>query len=118
MGPTRSRKEARGGYLKNPLTDYGKCKKKAAYELEPDAIKVNLQEQIASPVRWFESVRRLISDGHTHFVEVGPRRVLTELMREINREVEIHHVEDPAILGNYLEKSAKQGPAETQVVSS
>jgi [acyl-carrier-protein] S-malonyltransferase len=83
----------------------------ASYALDPDAIKVNLQEQITSPVRWFDSVRRLILDGHTHFVEVGPRRVLTELMREISRDVAVQHVEDLATLEMFLEKSRQSEAA-------
>jgi [acyl-carrier-protein] S-malonyltransferase len=45
-----------------------------------------LIRQIASPVRWEESVVRLASDGVTTYVEVGPGTVLTGLVRKIRRE--------------------------------
>ena len=39
------------------------------------------------PVRWEESVRELIDEGVNTFVEVGPGRVLTGLLRQIERSV-------------------------------
>lgn len=50
-------------------------------------IRAALLNQVAQPVRWTESVERLIGDGHTTFVQVGPGNVLTGLIRSINRSV-------------------------------
>lgn len=57
-------------------------------------IRANLISQLASPVRWTESVQWLIGDGFTRFVEVGPGRVLTGLMRSIDRSVSASSTSD------------------------
>jgi [acyl-carrier-protein] S-malonyltransferase len=55
----------------------------AAPVLEPAEIRIALARQVKSPVLWSQSVRRLIEDGCTRFVEVGPGKVLTGLMKRI-----------------------------------
>lgn len=57
-----------------------------------------LVRQVSSPVRWLESVELLIKQGVDTFVEVGPGKVLTSLMRQISREVRCFNVEDAASL--------------------
>ena len=57
-----------------------------------------LVRQVSSPVRWLESVELLIKQGVDTFVEVGPGKVLTGLMRQISREVRCFNVEDTASL--------------------
>jgi [acyl-carrier-protein] S-malonyltransferase len=54
-----------------------------------------LVRQVASPVRWEESVRRLVSEGVNTFLEVGPGSVLTGLVRKIAREARATSVSDP-----------------------
>ena len=54
-----------------------------------------LLRQVASPVRWTDGVRRLAEEGATTFVEVGPGRVLTGLLRRIITDARGHSVEDP-----------------------
>jgi [acyl-carrier-protein] S-malonyltransferase len=58
----------------------------------------SLVRQVSSPVRWLESVELLIKEGVDTFVEVGPGKVLTSLMRQISREVRCFNVEDAASL--------------------
>ncbi len=53
-----------------------------------------LIDQIPAPVLWEQSVRRLIERGVDQFVEVGPGRVLTGMMRQIDRAVLATNVED------------------------
>ncbi|MDQ2976402.1 MAG: ACP S-malonyltransferase, partial [Acidobacteriota bacterium] len=60
----------------------------------------SLVRQVSSPVRWLESVELLISRGVDTFVEVGPGKVLTGLMRQISREVKNFNVEDVTSLKN------------------
>jgi [acyl-carrier-protein] S-malonyltransferase len=60
--------------------------------------------QVTSPVRWLESVRDMIDNGVTVFVEVGPGKVLTGLLRQIDRSVRVFNVEDSATLQSTLEK--------------
>ncbi|NLF02740.1 MAG: ACP S-malonyltransferase [Anaerolineales bacterium] len=52
-----------------------------------------LGQQLTSPVRWSESVRWMISQGVTHFIEVGPGDVLTGLNRRIDRAVESNNTD-------------------------
>ena len=51
-------------------------------------IKKNLIAQLTAPVRWTQSVERMIADGATSFTEVGPGKVLQGLVKKINREME------------------------------
>ena len=51
-------------------------------------IRQNLIAQLTSPVRWTQTVRNMIADGTTTFVEYGPGKVLTGLIHKINDEVE------------------------------
>src|SRR5271154_2983218 len=53
-----------------------------------------LIRQVTMPVRWEESMRMLLDEGVTTFIEVGPGRVLTGLMRQIERSVTTLNVED------------------------
>ena len=55
---------------------------------DPAEIKSNLIKQLTSPVRWTQSVKQMIADGATEFVELGPGKVLQGLIRKIDRNVE------------------------------
>ena len=66
-------------------------------------VKPFLLQQVASPVRWTDCVQRLHAEGATVFVEVGPGRVLTGLVRRILDGVRGHSVEDAAGLDKALE---------------
>lgn len=65
-----------------------------------------LIRQVSMPVRWEESVRLLIDEGVNTFVEVGPGRVLTGLLRQIERSVAALNVEDEKSLAATVEKIA------------
>lgn len=62
----------------------------------------NLVSQVNNPVRWQESMEKLISLGVDTFVEVGPGKVLTGLMKKIDRSVTMLNVEDQASLEKVL----------------
>jgi [acyl-carrier-protein] S-malonyltransferase len=51
-------------------------------------------DQIPSPVQWEQTVRKLLAGGVNLFVEVGPGRVLSGLMRQIDRAAACVNVED------------------------
>lgn len=57
-----------------------------------------LIRQVSSPVRWHESIERLMAQGVETFVEMGPGKVLCGLLRQINREARGLNVEDAASL--------------------
>ncbi len=63
-----------------------------------DEVKPFLIQQMASPVRWSACVERLAREGATSFVEVGPGRVLTGLLKRTLEGARGHAVEDPASL--------------------
>jgi len=64
----------------------------------PDAIRARLVEQVTSSVRWEESMRYLIAQGFTRFIELGPGRALSGFMKRIDKTVQILNVEDLATL--------------------
>jgi [acyl-carrier-protein] S-malonyltransferase len=70
------------------------------------AARAALVKQVSSPVRWLESIELLISLGARTFVEVGPGKVLSGLVRQISRDVKYLNVEDPLTL-----EAAKSGVA-------
>jgi [acyl-carrier-protein] S-malonyltransferase len=55
-----------------------------------------LLRQVASPVRWTDCVRRLVDEGATAFIEAGPGRVLTGLVKRIVEDGRAVSIEDPA----------------------
>ena len=61
-----------------------------------------LIDQVPNPVRWEESIRYLASQGVRRFIEVGPGRVLTGLLRSIDRSLEGFNVEDSKSLEKVL----------------
>ncbi len=65
-------------------------------------VKPFLLRQVASPVRWTDCVRRLAAEGATTFVEVGPGRVLTALLKRILAGARGLSVEDPSGLEKTL----------------
>src|SRR5918995_2368412 len=66
-----------------------------AVEIEKgDVARESLVRQVTAPVRWLQSVEYMIAGGIEAFVEVGPAKVLTGLMRQISRDVKCFNVED------------------------
>jgi [acyl-carrier-protein] S-malonyltransferase len=61
-----------------------------------------LIRQVTGPVRWVDCVQLLIAQEVTHFIEVGPGKVLSGLMRQIDRNQKMANVEDSASLEKTL----------------
>lgn len=76
----------------------------AALITSGEAARDGLRRQVSRPVRWEESVRRLLAEGVTTFIEVGPGRVLSGLIRAIDRSVRTLAVEDPTSLEETLKE--------------
>ena len=57
-----------------------------------EQLKILLIQQIESRVRWRESVINMISKGITHFIEIGPGKVLSGLVKRINKDVKINTI--------------------------
>ena len=54
----------------------------------PDEIKKNLLVQLTAPVRWTQTMEKMIADGATSFIEVGPGKVLQGLVKKVNKDME------------------------------
>lgn len=54
----------------------------------------SLIEQLDHPVRWVEIIRRLIRHGAETFIELGPGKVLSGLIKRIDEAVQVYHIED------------------------
>lgn len=59
-------------------------------------VKELLVTQVSAPVRWDESVRKMVSLGVTSFIEIGPGKVLSGLVKRIDKEVATTNIEDTA----------------------
>ena len=64
----------------------------AEYVRDSGLTKTLLSKQVASSVRWQQSVEAMIADGVDRFVEIGPGRTLAGFMRKINKEVTVYNV--------------------------
>lgn len=66
------------------------------------AVRNALVRQVASPVRWVESIQKMVSMGVRRFVEVGPGNVLTGLIKRIDPSVELINVSDVPSIETFL----------------
>ena len=63
------------------------------YVTDKSQIKELLTKQVASSVKWQQSVERMIADGVDTFVEIGPGKTLSGFMKKINRDVKVINIE-------------------------
>ena len=57
-----------------------------------EEIKELLIKQIECPVRWRESIEHMIKQGTNTFIEIGPGKVLSGLIKRINKEVKVLNI--------------------------
>jgi [acyl-carrier-protein] S-malonyltransferase len=69
------------------------------------AVRNALLRQVASPVRWVESVQKMVAMGVKRFVEVGPKTALTGMIKRIDANVELINVSDVPSLEAFLGRS-------------
>jgi [acyl-carrier-protein] S-malonyltransferase len=70
---------------------------------KPDDVRAALAQQLTSAVQWEESIRNMVADGVSKFIEVGPGKVLQGLIKRISSEAEvrgIERLEDLALIEN------------------
>ena len=65
-----------------------------------EELKTLLIKQIENRVRWRESVNNMINNGVNHFIEIGPGKVLSGLVKRINREVKINTINNQEDIEN------------------
>lgn len=90
MEPAREKLAAaiEATHFSNPICPvYQNVTASAVYN--PDEIKKNLVAQLTAPVRWTQSVQAMVADGATHFIEIGPGKVLQGLVKKIHRDAEV-----------------------------
>ncbi len=68
-----------------------------------DSIMVSLVKQLDSPLLWEDSITAIIDSGIDAFIEIGPGKILTGLLRRIDSKVPCFNVEDPGSLSKALE---------------
>jgi [acyl-carrier-protein] S-malonyltransferase len=59
---------------------------------DTEVIKTNLVAQLTAPVKWTQSVQKMVADGATEFIECGPGKVLQGLVKKIHPEVEVRSI--------------------------
>jgi len=73
-----------------------------SYPESSDVIKAEILHQINHPVLWEKTIRQMIADGTTTFIEVGPGKTLGGFLKKINSEINSFHSDD--LIGDYYEK--------------
>ncbi|MEK7698319.1 MAG: ACP S-malonyltransferase, partial [Nitrospirota bacterium] len=66
----------------------------AAFLNKPEDIKESLVRQLNSPLLWEDSIKIMVENGVDTFIEVGPKRVLSGLIKRIDKNVKVFNVED------------------------
>ena len=89
MEPAKERLES---VIENTIFEQPKC---AVYQnvcatgvIDANELKANLISQLTAPVLWTQTIKKMISDGASHFTEVGPGKVLQGLIKKIDRSIE------------------------------
>ena len=75
----------------------------ADYVTDVSDVKPLLEKQVASSVRWQQTIERLIADDADTFVEIGPGKTLSGFMRKINRNVAVRNIDKLEDFLNYVE---------------
>ncbi len=65
-----------------------------------EAVKTELRNQLTSPVQWQRTIEYMINQGVSTFIEIGPGKVLTGLIRRINKEVKTINIGDLEAVNN------------------
>ena len=92
-------------YVANVLADYV-----SDATMVRDLLRLQVSQflhQVSSPVRWQQSVERMIADGVDEFVEIGPGRTLTGFVKKINRNVRAVSIDKMEDFYQYLEMEEK-----------
>jgi [acyl-carrier-protein] S-malonyltransferase len=78
-------------------------------ETDPEKIRDIMARQLVSPVRWVDIIRKMLEEEVATFVEVGPKKVLSGLLRKIippERNAKVYQVEDRKSIDHFLKEQA------------
>ena len=67
-------------------------------------IKASLSKQMRNSVRWYETIEHMIAQGVNHFIEIGPGKALSGMVKKIDKSVQFSSIEDMASLQTTLQK--------------
>ena len=84
-----------------------------ARPMEPQEAPRRMAEQVSCPVRWQETIERMVADGYDTFIELGPGQTLCGLVKKIAPEAARLHVEDAASLKETAEALKHRKEAQT-----
>mgnify|MGYP002554489389 FL=1 len=79
----------------------------ADYVTEQSQVKPLLECQIYSPVRWQQTIERMLADGVDEFVEIGPGRTLTGFLKKINPNVSCVSIDKLEDFEKYIETQGR-----------
>ena len=65
----------------------------ADYVTSPENVRELLEKQISSPVKWQQSVEKMLAEGVDTFVEIGPGKTLSSFVKKINKEVLVLNID-------------------------
>jgi len=82
----------------------------AEYYESSQKIAEGLIKQLTCPILWQKCMERLLADGVEMFYEIGPGRVLTGLMRRINRKIKVVNVSTLDAINELLEQISRENP--------
>ena len=74
----------------------------------PEEIKTLLVSQIEKKVRWLESIEYMIDNGVKNFVEIGPGKVLSGLIKRINKEINVNSINNEEDISLLLNDKSKK----------
>lgn len=74
----------------------------AAENADADTVSDRLTRQVSSPVRWLQTIENMAANGVERFIEVGPGKVLTGLLRQIKKDAVYSNVENSQSLRSTL----------------
>ena len=75
----------------------------AEYYTDANGVRQGLCRQLTGSILWQKSMERLIEEGFDNFYEIGPARVLTGLMRKINRKTKVNNISTADAIGEFVE---------------
>ena len=71
-------------------------------ERDPERVRDLLVQQLTAPVRWTDCMRTMLDEGVRTFLELGPGKVLTGLLRRIDRDVSCTHLGTVADMETFM----------------
>jgi [acyl-carrier-protein] S-malonyltransferase len=82
----------------------------AEYYQSSEKIKEGLINQLTCPILWQKCMERLIDDGVEKFYEIGPGRVLTGLMKRINRKIKVTNISNLQAIEHVIKYALQEAP--------